>query len=83
MAPKSSSQYRPFDPNESVDAIGMTTIAGRILHQTPNCRGSNKCIKFADKQSTGFIDVIRGRPYMTSAKFSGFRTPSPLVCIWD
>ena len=24
---------------------------------------------------------VRGRPYMMSAKFSGFLTPSPLVCI--
>ena len=30
----SSSQYRPFDPNEGAEgAIGMTTItAGRIIH---------------------------------------------------
>ena len=26
---------------------------------------------------------IRDHPYMTSAKISGFWTPSPLVRIWD
>ena len=29
------------------------------------------------------VNGIRGRPYMTSAKFSGFWTSSPLVRIWD
>ena len=29
------------------------------------------------------IKNVRGRPYMTSAKFSGFWTSSPLVRIWD
>ena len=28
-------------------------------------------------------DQVRGHPYMTSAKFWDFLTPSPLVRIWD
>ena len=30
-----------------------------------------------------FMGSIRGHPYMTSAKFGDFFTPSPLVRIWD
>ena len=31
----------------------------------------------------GNANIVRDHPYMTSAKFSGFWTPSPLVRIWD
>ena len=37
-------------------------------------------VQFLAKQNG---PAVRGHPYMTSSKFSGFWTPSPLVWIWD
>ena len=39
--------------------------------------------KFASSSLPIKVSYIRGHPYMMSAKFGDFLTPSPPVCIWD
>ena len=48
------------------------------------CRAVSLHVKHPmSAQRPNAMCIVRGRPYMTSAKFSGFWTPSPLVRIWD
>ena len=53
------------------------------VHQEGKCKPLCTKLKLISSNQLRNL-LFRGRPYMTSAKFSGFLTPSPsLVCIWD
>ena len=55
----SSSQYRPFDPNEGADAIGLATIADPNKEQDLQQQQQN----YGAIQSGGGVEHVKGNPF--------------------
>ena len=67
LSPLATSPFSPFPPSPPSSLWSLPSRQVEISYIVQNRRNNN----------------IRGRPYMTSAKFSVFWIPSPLVRIWD